>query len=928
MKPYITILAGLCLALLADFPSYARDWYDIGNPVLTDIWVDPANGINSNSGASRATAVKTITEAWNRIPSGSPLNSTGYRVNLVTGTYPCEPGPEAINCQNYFDNRIGTYQYPVIIRAVDGPGTATVRGGFNLKGVSYLYLMDLALRGGIPLPVNSSGNNLLHLEAGEHVLLRNLTLAGPDCDNDSCNNLQEVLKVNQSRYLYVEGCDIGGAWHTSVDYMVVQYGHFMNNSVHTAGQWGMYTKGGTSYLRIEGNEFHHSQLGFEAGQSANFAVMLSPWLHYDVYDIKFVNNVLHDIPGVAMSVSGGYNVLLAYNTLYRVGIATDNGYPLLYGVHAGRGCNATDELRKPVPVCKRYIADGGWGPDFLTESVDVVPNRNVYIYNNLFYNPSPTRTMYSHFGIQGPLAPHTGFIHFPNPSAADNNLVIRGNMIWNGPSDLPLGVEETNQGCQPSNPTCNALQLRADNAINATEPQLTNPGNGNFRPVTGGTVFSSVTYPIPDFVWTDAPASPPVPGGMVSNLVPVDRDGNVRTTTGPPGAYAMTNPSCVVSLDSGTPTHGNSASFPFSGGNGIINVTASNGCGWNAASTSSWLTITPHASGNGNGTVNYQVGVNSMTVSRIGIITIGGLIFTVEQAGRSPIILSSLNGGEIVDVGVERPITWTSADGVTGYLKIELLKDGKPYKVLSSKTPIQAGSFDWSVSTATPPGNGYRIRLTVTGKNGYSVTSNSDFTILNPINLTDPNGKVTVQPGVPRAITWSYTGNPGGYVKIDLLKKGKVYKTLAPRTTLGSGGNGSFNWSVSAKLLPGTDYRIRITAVVNKLYTDVGDSDFTIPNPITLVSPNGGENAWRGMVRTITWSYTGNPGKHVKIELLWNGKTYKTISSRVAVGSGGSGSYGWSVSPKLPVGSRYRIRVTVTDNHGYTDMSDGDFSLL
>ena len=32
--------------------------------------------------------------------------------------------------------------------------------------------------------------------------------------------------------------------------------------------------------------------------SANLAVMRSPWLHYEAYDIKFVNNVLHDLPGV------------------------------------------------------------------------------------------------------------------------------------------------------------------------------------------------------------------------------------------------------------------------------------------------------------------------------------------------------------------------------------------------------------------------------------------------------------------------------------------------------------------------------------------------------------------------------------------------------------------------------------------------------
>ncbi len=81
--------------------------------------------------------------------------------------------------------------------------------------------------------------------------------------------------------------------------------------MHTAGQWGMYVKGGSAYLPIEGNEFIGTQLGFQASQSANFAMMKSPWLHYESYDMKLINNLLRDIPGV--SVEGSYNVLVAHN---------------------------------------------------------------------------------------------------------------------------------------------------------------------------------------------------------------------------------------------------------------------------------------------------------------------------------------------------------------------------------------------------------------------------------------------------------------------------------------------------------------------------------------------------------------------------------------------------------------------------------------
>ena len=48
--------------------------------------------------------------------------------------------------------------------------------------------------------------------------------------------------------------------------------------------------------------------------------MTPPWFHYESSDVKFVNNVLHDVDGAAFGVWGGYNILMAHNTAYRYGI--------------------------------------------------------------------------------------------------------------------------------------------------------------------------------------------------------------------------------------------------------------------------------------------------------------------------------------------------------------------------------------------------------------------------------------------------------------------------------------------------------------------------------------------------------------------------------------------------------------------------------
>ncbi len=507
--------------------------YDIGQPILTDIYVSPS-GSNSNSGQSPTTPLKTITAAWAQIPTGT-LTGTGYRINLLPGTYPCEPA-EPDDCRNGFGDRHGTAQYPIIIRAYGS--RPTIRGGFDLANLSYFYLIDLNLVGGGALPTNQSGNNLLHLYNSDHVLLRRVNVEGPNCDTDSCNNLQETFKVNQVQYLYLEDSTLGGAWHTVVDYFSVQYGHLLNNHLHTAGQWCIYIKGGTSYLRLEGNELERCALGFQAGQSSNLTVMRSPWLHYEAYDIKFVNNLLHDLPGVGLSVTGGYNILFAYNTLYRVGTSTGTGYPLINTAPGERGCNATDEIPSPVPVCTTLTGQGAWGPNILTDNLPAIPNRNIYIYNNLIYNPPPSQTQYTHLSVAAPLALPTGFQNLPATIASDQNLVIAGNFIWNGPTDHPWGIDETT-GCPPGNPTCNPTQLTLSNTLNLTEPRLIAPEAGNYHPAAGSAIFSATVYPIPDFSWTTF--TPTVPAGTLTNTVAVDRDGRSRGQTGPAGAYVGNN---------------------------------------------------------------------------------------------------------------------------------------------------------------------------------------------------------------------------------------------------------------------------------------------------------------------------------------------------------------------------------------------------
>ncbi len=109
------ILRALILLLFTTTLVSAQDddtrYYDIGNPTLVDVYVDPVNGDDANSGDSEQTALRTLTEAWNRIPVGVEL-TTGYHIHLLPDEYTEDTIPV------YWESRYGTFEHPIIISAL------------------------------------------------------------------------------------------------------------------------------------------------------------------------------------------------------------------------------------------------------------------------------------------------------------------------------------------------------------------------------------------------------------------------------------------------------------------------------------------------------------------------------------------------------------------------------------------------------------------------------------------------------------------------------------------------------------------------------------------------------------------------------------------------------------------------------------------
>ncbi|HYN44475.1 MAG TPA: NosD domain-containing protein, partial [Candidatus Limnocylindrales bacterium] len=246
-------------------------------------------------------------------------------------------------------------------------------------------------------------------------------------------------------------------------------------------------------------------------------------------------------------------------------------------------------------------------------------------------------------------------------------------------------------------------------------------------------------------------------------------------------------------------------------------------------------------------------------------------------------------------------------------------------------TNIIGGSYLGGNVWANPSGKGFSQTCTDSNNDGlcdlkYSLnTINVDYLPLKykfPLGITvgSPNGGENWTRGKTQTIKWNSTGNPGAYVKIELMKAG-VWKS---NIIVSTPNDGSHPWLIPVTLAPGNDYKVRITSTTNAAYTDTSDNTFTIPTPnITVSTPKGGETWRRGTTQTIKWNSSGSPGAYVKIELMKAGVVNRVI---IAI-TPNDGTHPWLIPATQAPGTDYNVRITSTTNASYNDTSDNGFTI-
>lgn len=404
------------------------------------------------------------------------------------------------------------------------------------------------------------------------------------------------------------------------------------------------------------------------------------------------------------------------------------------------------------------------------------------------------------------------------------------------------------------------------------------------------------------------------------------------TFTGWAGSGCTGNGSCAVTINADTVVNANFAkqntictysissqnkSFKAVGGTGIVRVTTQTGCSWAAASNVSWITITSDQSGDGKGTLNYIVAMNTGTSPRTGRIVIGDLTLTITQSpAASPkitVIPPSVDLGNIEAnlKSIKTIIIKNSGSAPLSIFNINLSDTGNAFSIIedgcSGKTLQKIRSCTVKVQFSPKAEGTFSGTITI-------LSNDPDFSIKN-VSLTGKcKGRIWYR------LTVNRIGSGKGSVSVS--PKGKTcgpnvqcfsasLSTPVTLTAKGSSGSTFTNWSdscsgteSSCSLVMDDDKTASAEFTKTCVYTysawSACQSDSTktrtvlsskpegcVGTPVlsqscTYTPPSGGDSAFKG---TITGKWSGTCDSYSV-----NGSFTMTIASNGAVTGSYSGS--------------------------------------
>jgi hypothetical protein len=275
--------------------------------------------------------------------------------------------------------------------------------------------------------------------------------------------------------------------------------------------------------------------------------------------------------------------------------------------------------------------------------------------------------------------------------------------------------------------------------------------------------------------------------------------------------------------------------------------------------------------------------------------------------------VTSPNGGEELYSGTPVTVTWTApSNAATFHLRYW---DGSTYHLL--KISATGNSWTWTVPTVATRTTGNYFHITAMDSSGAQIgwdTSDATFAINPPaLDLTGPtNGASYTEPA-----TVNLTVNAGPVVtSVDYFSNGSLIGTAtsAPFT---------YNWTN----VPAGTYTITAQGHdgTGGTFNASGSTTITVSaqDPVTVTSPNGGEELYSGTPVTVTWNSAPNAATyHLR---YWDGSTYHLLKISAA-----GNSWTWTVPTVATRTTGNYFHITAMDSSGAQigwDTSDASFAI-
>lgn len=380
--------------------------------------------------------------------------------------------------------------------------------------------------------------------------------------------------------------------------------------------------------------------------------------------------------------------------------------------------------------------------------------------------------------------------------------------------------------------------------------------------------------------------------------------------------------------------------FPIVMPQGNINITAPNGgvvlnalttynVSWTANGTSGTYDL--YYCTNGGGCYNYITTVTgnnyTWTVPNMPSTNVFFIVgdgndqckFDTSNAANTIVaakpVLIAPNGGETWNVSTTQNITWTQST-LYSNARLEYSTDaGATWNSITTST-TNNGSYGWTIPNA--PTTQALVRISNVANNAIADTSNAIFTISQPqITVTAPTALSQLQVGQTYNIQWS-TGPGVTNVRLEYSTNGgTTWNTIVTSTT----NDGNENWTVPN--IAGTQTVIRVSNAANLLVN--GQSpQFKVLQPITVTTPNGGENLVGCQAYNIVLTKSPYIGNIVLRYSVDGGLNWAALGTMVN-NSSATQTYSWTV-PNMNA-NQVLVLAYASGNEAQRDSSDGLFTI-